>query len=85
MTGSLILLGLLLGTLASLLNVLYVQRELTDFEVWAYLIGGAVGGLITAMCLQPVGAFSRQHVMLILFAGFFSAQTFAALLFGRRA
>lgn len=85
MTSSLILLGLLLGALASLFNVLYAQRELSDFEVWAFLIGGAVGGLITAMCLQPVAAFDRQDVLLILLAGFFSAQTFATLLFGRRA
>lgn len=85
MTASLILLGLVLGALVSLLNVLYVRRELSTFEVTTYLIGGTVGGLLAAMCILPDGSISRQSIALILLAGFFSAQTFASLLFWRRA
>lgn len=85
MTASLILLGLVLGGLVSLLNVLYVQRELSTFEVMTYLIGGIVGGLLAVTCMLPEGTISRQAVALILLAGFFSAQTFASLLFRSRA
>lgn len=85
MTASLILLGMVLGAMMSMLNVLYVQRELSTCEVTTYLIGGTFGGLLAAICILPDGPISRQSIALILLAGFFSGQTFASLLFGRRA
>lgn len=75
--------GLLLGMLASGFHVLIRKRRLTDLAAWAYLLGGAAGGMSAVLCLMPVDVLSRKDIVLIALAGYFMADIFAALMNGQ--
>ena len=74
--------GLLLGALASLLNVFFVKGEMRTDTCNAFILGGAVGGGLASMFLPSFADISRQDLLIIALCGYFFADLAATLTAG---
>lgn len=83
MSAAQLYLGVVLGMLASGVHVLLCKRRLSGTTVWAYLLGGAGGGLLAATALEPSAPLSRNDVLLLALAGYFIAEITAVLVGGK--
>lgn len=77
-----VFLGLLIGLLVTVMNVIFVKGEMRPFTCGAFMFGGAFGGVLAALCMSPFDGISRRDIVLIALAGYFFADLAATLATG---
>lgn len=73
MSAAHIFLALLIGMLASGPHVVFHRGRISDAAVYGYLIGGALGGLVGAFLVGPVGTHLRNDIVLVWLTGYVCA------------
>lgn len=76
--------AMLLGAFATFLNVVMAQCELTSQQVTAYIVGGALGGMVAAWGIGFTPDIRPSLVVLVMLSGYLGADVLHALACGRK-